>query len=110
MMFSWLRGLLFSNKPDTQTLLEEGAIIVDVRTTGEYNSAHGEQSRHIPLASLSSKIAALKKQRTTIVTCCASGMRSGKAAKMLKQAGIPAHNGGPWQRVEQARQRAEVRD
>ena len=42
-MFSWLRGLLFSNKPDTQTLLEEGAIIVDVRTTGEYNSGHGEQ-------------------------------------------------------------------
>jgi len=30
-------------------------------------------------------------------------MRSGKAAKMLRQAGLEAHNGGAWQTVEKAR-------
>jgi len=31
-----------------------------------------------------------------IVFCCASGMRSGSAASMLKREGIEAYNGGSW--------------
>jgi len=31
-----------------------------------------------------------------------SGMRSGRAVKILRKAGIEAHNGGSWQSVEKA--------
>jgi len=102
-MFGWLKKLFGGGGPNTEELLAQGAIIVDVRTPDEYRNGHGKESRNIPLASLASKTASLKKQRKPIITCCASGMRSGKAAKMLRQAGLEAHNGGAWQTVEKAR-------
>ena len=102
-MFGWLKKLLGPSGPSTADLLAKGAIIIDVRTQGEYRNGHGKESRNIPLASIQAKTASLKKQKKTIVTCCASGMRSGKAAKLLRQAGLEAHNGGSWQAVEKAR-------
>ena len=102
-MFAWLKKIFTGGAPSTDELLAQGAIIVDVRTPGEYRNGHGKESRNIPLSSLTSKTASLKKQRKPIITCCASGMRSGKAAKILRQAGLEAHNGGTWQAVERAR-------
>ena len=97
---SFLLKFFSSRKPDIRGLLKDGAIVVDARSTGEYSSGHATESRNIPLPSLQSKIASLKKQRNVIITCCASGMRSGRAAKMLRKAGVEAHNGGAWQNVE----------
>ena len=102
-MFKFLSRLFGAKGPSISELLNDGAIIVDVRTVGEYRGGHAEGSRNIPLQSLSSKIASLKKQRKVIITCCASGMRSGKAAKLLRQSGLTAHNGGSWQAVEKAK-------
>ena len=93
----------FSSKPDIAQLLTEGALVIDVRTQGEYQRGHGENARNIPLNALQSKVASLKKQKKVIITCCASGMRSGKASKILRKAGLDAHNGGPWQNVERHR-------
>lgn len=107
-MFSILRRLFSSKKPDLEALFVEGAIVIDVRTVTEYNRGHGKGSRHIPLQSLPSKITALNKQQKTLITCCASGIRSGKAAIILNQAGLTAFNGGSWQQVEQARQRSQT--
>ena len=96
-------GLFGYGKPSIRELLKDGAIIVDVRTSGEYRSGYVKGSRNIPLQSLSSKIKKLKKKNKVIITCCASGMRSGKAARVLRQSGLEAYNGGSWQAVERIR-------
>jgi phage shock protein E len=104
-MLNWLKSL-FSSGPDLGELLAEGALVVDVRSLGEYQSGHVKGSMHVPLPQLSKKINAVKKQKKTVITVCASGMRSGKAAKVLRSHGVDAHNGGPWQSV-QRRQNGE---
>lgn len=73
-----------------------GAIIVDVRSKGEYESGAIPGSKNIPLQNISSKMNEIKKWDKPIITCCASGMRSGSAAAILKSSGVEAMNGGGW--------------
>lgn len=71
------------------------SIIVDVRTPSEYAGGHVKGSINIPLNVLPEKMKTLSKDKQ-IVTCCASGMRSGSAENILKKAGFNAVNGGSW--------------
>jgi rhodanese-related sulfurtransferase len=86
---------------DKQKMIDDfksrNAIILDVRTTGEYANGAITDSKNIPLQILTSKLAEIKKQNKPVITCCASGMRSANAASILKQNGIEAMNGGGWQ-------------
>ena len=72
-------------------------MIVDVRTTNEFNNGHIKGSKNIPLNNLKGQMDEFKKKGKPVITCCASGMRSGVAASQLKSAGIEAMNGGGWQ-------------
>jgi phage shock protein E len=87
---------LFGPKTDYKALVENGAIIVDVRTTSEYKAGHINGSVNIPVDTIKHKTEELKKKGKPVIACCASGMRSGMAAGILKQAGIEAYNGGSW--------------
>lgn len=93
---------LFSSAPPTDfaALVKEGALIVDVRTPGEFNSGHIKGSINIPLDNIQAKTAELKKKNKTIITCCRSGNRSGMAKSMLDGAGITCLNGGAWDALE----------
>ncbi len=83
-------------KADFGLLMANGAVIVDVRTSGEYAGGHVKGSLNIPLDSLPNQIAKLKRDKP-IITCCASGMRSGAAKTMLQAKGFKeVHNGGSW--------------
>jgi len=92
-----LLDFLFGNKnnmiKDFQT---RGAIIIDVRTIKEFNQGAIAGSKNIPLQNIKSKIGDIKKHNKPVITCCASGMRSGSAASILKNNGIEAINGGGW--------------
>ncbi|WP_407523929.1 rhodanese-like domain-containing protein [Lacibacter sp. MH-610] len=94
-MFGFLKKL-FGPGTDFKALMEQGAVIVDVRTAGEYKSGHIRNALNIPVDVISSKIKELKQQGKPVITCCASGMRSARAAAILKQNGIEAYNGGSW--------------
>lgn len=89
---------MFSSGPavDFASLVKAGAVIVDVRTQGEFNSGHIKGSINIPLDEIKNKTAELKKKDKVIITCCRSGNRSGMAASMLEAARVECHNGGPW--------------
>ena len=77
-------------------LLNEGAILIDVRTIAEYNSGHNPKSMNIPLDELSKSSKKLD-QSKTIILCCASGTRSGMALAILKKNGFKnVMNAGPW--------------
>ncbi|MFD1615528.1 rhodanese-like domain-containing protein [Gelatiniphilus marinus] len=93
-----LLNILFGNKKQEKIkdFKTRGAIIIDVRTQGEYNQGAIPGSKNIPLQSINSKINQIKKHNKPVITCCASGMRSGSAATILKSNGIEAINGGGW--------------
>ncbi len=83
-------------KVDLGTVIANGGVIIDVRTTGEYAGGHVKGSLNIPLASLNSQMSRLKKDKA-IITCCASGMRSGSARSILQSNGFKeVYNGGSW--------------
>ena len=83
-------------KVDLGKIIANGSVIVDVRTTGEYAGGHIKGSMNIPLATLSSQMAKLKKDKP-VITCCASGMRSGSAKSMLIANGFKeVYNAGSW--------------
>jgi rhodanese-related sulfurtransferase len=78
-------------------LVANGAVVVDVRTPAEFKSGHVKGAINIPVDSIRSKVPELKKKGKPVITCCRSGARSRMAAGILKQNGIEAYNGGPWQ-------------
>jgi phage shock protein E len=87
---------LFKKSRSIDELLKDGAVIVDVRSKGEYASGHLKKSINIPLDSLKSNLGKLKKDKP-VITCCASGMRSGSARGILKSNGFTeVVNGGGW--------------
>jgi phage shock protein E len=85
-----------NNKERVKAFQNRGAIILDVRTKGEYDQGAIKGSKNIPLQSMTSKINEIKKLNKPVITCCASGMRSGNAASILNSHGVEAINGGGW--------------
>lgn len=91
-----LLGRLFGIKQvDFKQLVKDGAVIVDVRTIGEYKTGHIKNSVNIPLSDIQRSLNKIPKNKT-IITCCASGMRSGSAKQILISNGYTVHNGGGW--------------
>ena len=75
---------------------EKQGTIVDVRTVGEFEGGHAADSINIPLQDIPAKIEELKKLKSPLVLCCASGNRSEQAFRYLSQQGIESINGGSW--------------
>jgi len=97
-MISKLKELLgIKPAPNYKELLQEGGIIVDVRSKAEFSGGHIKGSKNIPLQILSANLEKLKDKNKPIITCCASGMRSASAKSVLKSNGFSnVHNGGSW--------------
>jgi phage shock protein E len=91
---------LFGPGTDFKALQQQGAVIIDVRTAGEFGGGHIKGAINIPVDSIRSKINDIKKKGKPVITCCASGMRSGSATSILKQAGVEAYNGGSWMSLQ----------
>lgn len=88
-------------KVDYAELVKQGAVILDVRSKGEYNGGHIQGSINIPVDVLSSNLGKLKDKKKPIITCCASGMRSASARSILKSNGYEVvHNGGGWMSLQ----------
>ena len=67
-----------SNK--AMELIENDAIVIDVREVSEYDTGHIEDSINIPVNNIDSVD---YDKDTVIIVYCASGMRSAEAAKKL---------------------------
>ncbi len=85
---------------DFGVMVKEGAAIIDVRTPAEYKNGHIKGSINIPLQVLDKNMSKLNKNKP-VITCCASGMRSGSAKGFLKSKGFDAFNGGSWTSLKQ---------
>ncbi|MFV0365707.1 MAG: rhodanese-like domain-containing protein [Mangrovibacterium sp.] len=79
-----------------KSLINQGAIVLDVRTASEFNAGHSETAINMPLDQLGSKLETLQKE-ATIITVCLSGMRSQVATSILKANGFShIYDGGSW--------------
>jgi phage shock protein E len=78
------------------SLINDGAVVVDVRSPAEFRQGSRPGSINIPLDEISSRSSELDKTKTVIL-CCASGARSGRALGILKGVGFNhVVNAGPW--------------
>jgi phage shock protein E len=80
---------------DFADLKVRGAQIVDVRSPEEFRGGHISGAVNLPLQTLEANLKKLRKDRP-VITCCASGMRSGSAKSFLERNGFEVVNGGPW--------------
>jgi phage shock protein E len=96
-MLDALKSLLgMGPATDYAELMKKGAQIIDVRTPAEFNGGHIKGSVNIPLDNLQKQLSKIKKDQP-VITCCASGMRSGAAKQMLQANGYTeVYNGGGW--------------
>jgi phage shock protein E len=86
---------------DYKTLIKQGAIILDVRSKGEYNGGHIRGSINISVDQLQKNLHQLRDKQKPIITCCASGTRSSTAKSFLKSNGYAnVHNGGSWMSLQ----------
>lgn len=86
---------LFKNKKKEiiKKYLNDGAQLLDVRTSSEFNGSHIEGSTNIPVQVIDQNIEKLDKNKPIIVYC-AMGGRSNVAAAKLKAKGFKVVNAG----------------
>lgn len=71
------------------TLIEKGALLVDVRTEQEYSQGHLDNAMLIPHDQIASRISELGSDKERqIVLYCRSGGRAGKAEQVLRENGF----------------------
>lgn len=101
-MFDSIKKLFgFGPSVNYADLVQQGAIILDVRSKAEYSGGHINGSINISVDTLSSNLSKLKDKNKTIITCCASGMRSASAKSILKSNGYTnVYNGGGWSNLK----------
>lgn len=74
---------------------DSNTIIIDVRTSSEYNVSHYPGAINIPLDELPKHLAELKADDKSILLYCRSGNRSGTGMNFLHQQGLKdVYNGG----------------
>ena len=96
-MLDAIKNLFGMDKTDYAELVKKGAVILDVRSKSEYDGGHIKDSINIPVDQLQKNLSKLKDKDKTIITCCASGMRSASAKSILQNNGYKnVHNGGGW--------------
>lgn len=96
-MFDAIKSLFGFEKTNFAEIKKRGAIIIDVRSKGEFQGGHIKGSINIPVNDLSNNFSKLKDKNKPIITCCASGMRSASAKSILQNAGYKeVYNGGSW--------------
>ena len=72
-------------------LVDDGAVLLDVREQAEWDAGHAPEARHLPLATLSHRLDSVPRDRRVVVVC-RSGRRSAQATALLSRSGVDAVN------------------
>jgi phage shock protein E len=83
--FRWFQG---RNSGEAHELVAKGALLLDVRTPGEFQERHLEGAVNIPVQELDRRLAEVGAKDRPVVVYCRSGARSGRAKGMLEAAGF----------------------
>jgi len=82
------QGATHVSSADAVRLINKGALVIDVRKTDEFEAGHIVNARNVVLDRLQQGEDAINKQKNKILlTVCADGTTSGRAAGLLRKAG-----------------------
>ncbi|MBN8217894.1 MAG: rhodanese-like domain-containing protein [Spirochaetes bacterium] len=100
-MFGMLNKMMgFADSKAIKEALAKGAVVVDVRSPGEFAGGHYQGSKNIPVDQIQGRADEIIKWKKTVIVCCASGGRSSSAMNILKSKGLSdVMNAGPWTNV-----------
>jgi phage shock protein E len=73
---------------EAKRLVSQGALLVDVRSPGEFASGHVDGARNIPVSEIGARASELGARDRPVVLYCASGTRSAIAARTLRGNGF----------------------
>ena len=87
---------------DAAAHLKKGALVIDVRSPGEFNSGHLPAAINLPLDQIEESLPCRVKDKNQVLLLhCLSGTRSGMARRKLKSLGYTqAFNLGAYGRAE----------
>lgn len=83
----FMRSVGKASPEQAQTLVSQGALLVDVRSPGEYADGHIEGAVNIPVGEVESRIGEFGDKDASVVVYCRSGMRSASAKRTLIEHG-----------------------
>ena len=94
---------------DALERLKNGALVIDVRSPGEFSSGHLAKAINIPLDEIESELPKRVKDKNQVLLLhCASGMRSGMAKSKLRGIGYAnTFNLGSYGRAESILEQAQ---
>lgn len=98
-MKNFLKKIFGSKTKILKQKIQEGALLVDVRSIAEFNSGHVSGSVNIPLDTIANNLHKFKDKKSVLVFC-ASGMRSAMAKNILQKNNVlHVTNAGTWSKV-----------
>jgi rhodanese-related sulfurtransferase len=93
------RGSTRINAQDAHQLVADGGVLLDVRSPQEFAALHLPKAVNIPVEQLGERLDEVRRFARPLVVYCASGMRSNRAAGILRSAEIQnVHDLGPLSR------------
>lgn len=97
-----LKRMSLISEPEARKQLAAGALVIDVRTPGEFQSGHVPSALNIPLGELSGSLPRRVTDKNQVLLLhCLSGTRSGMAKGQLKRMGYQnVHNLGSFRRAQ----------
>jgi phage shock protein E len=96
------RGMQIPKKAAT-AYLRNGAVVIDVRSAGEFTAGHLAKAINIPLSEIESVTARKVRDKNQVLLLhCQNGKRSSEATRKLKELGYTnAYNLGSYDRAAQ---------
>lgn len=106
-LFGWnqLQAAEDVDVQQAQVMVQQGALLLDVREQSEYDEVHAPNVMLIPLGQLPARMNELTSHKDQVIAVmCHSGRRSAKAVKLLEEAGynrLSNVNGGivAWEKA-----------
>ncbi|TGN17085.1 rhodanese-like domain-containing protein [Leptospira idonii] len=87
LVFYKLRSSLATDIPKIKQKLDEGALVVDVRTVSEFEMGHYPGAINIPVDQVGKRLDEFGSKEKPVVVYCASGGRSASAKSYLNSMG-----------------------
>ena len=82
-------GAIAVGSTEVVRLMNQGALLIDLRTKEAYDAGHIGEARHLPVERLDAELESLKKWREKpVILYCDSGVRSAAATRKLLKAGF----------------------
>jgi rhodanese-related sulfurtransferase len=100
-MLHILKKIFYKNdNSNLEKIIQEGAMLIDVRSQNEFVQGNVKGSVNIPLDQIENNLHQFK-GNTNIVVFCRSGNRSGQAKLILNKNGFDnITNGGTWRTIQ----------